>query len=69
MLLRALFVLFLLRYCMWCFRCVIACVICAQGQFRDENFNTAMGMLKDAGDAAKGDQFGRKGGVKGTSRT
>lgn len=35
-----------------------------QGDFREENFNTAMTVLKDAGDAAKGDQRGRKGGFK-----
>lgn len=35
-----------------------------QGEFREENFNTAMSVLKDAGDAAKGDQRGRKGGMK-----
>ena len=36
-----------------------------QGDFREENFNAAMQVLRDAGDAAKGDQRGRKGGSKG----
>jgi hypothetical protein len=36
-----------------------------QGDFREENFSTAMAILKDSGDAAKGDQRGRKGGIKG----
>lgn len=33
-----------------------------QGNFKDDNFNAAMAVL-NAGDAAKGDQRGRKGGV------
>ena len=36
-----------------------------QGDFREENFNTAMTILKDAGDAGKGDQRGRRGGIVG----
>ena len=36
-----------------------------QGDFREENFNTAMSVLRDAGDAAKGDQRGRRGGSTG----
>lgn len=36
-----------------------------QGDFREENFNTAMSVLQEAGDAAKGDQRGRRGGSKG----
>lgn len=36
-----------------------------QGEFREENFNTAMSVLRDSGDAAKGDQRGRRGGFKG----
>ena len=40
-------------------------VFCMQGDFREENFNTAMSVLREAGDAAKGDQRGRKGGGKG----
>ncbi|ESO92619.1 hypothetical protein LOTGIDRAFT_162536 [Lottia gigantea] len=39
-------------------------VVDESGDFREENFNTAMSVLKDAGDAAKGDQKGRKGGSK-----
>uniref|UniRef100_T1IR20 Exosome RNA helicase MTR4 n=1 Tax=Strigamia maritima TaxID=126957 RepID=T1IR20_STRMM len=34
------------------------------GQFREDNFNRAMSVLQNAGDAAKGDQKGRKGGFK-----
>ncbi|KAJ7412088.1 Superkiller viralicidic activity 2-like 2 [Pitangus sulphuratus] len=37
------------------------------GDFREDNFNTAMQVLRDAGDLAKGDQKGRKGGTKGPS--
>ena len=38
-----------------------------KGEFREENFNTAMSVLKDAGDAGKGDSAfkGRKGGTQG----
>ena len=36
-----------------------------QGDFREENFNTAMNVLKESGDAAKMDKPGRKGGAKG----
>ncbi|XP_045157858.2 exosome RNA helicase MTR4-like [Mercenaria mercenaria] len=39
-------------------------VVDENGEFREENFNTAMSVLKDAGDAAKGDSKGRKGGFK-----
>lgn len=39
-------------------------VVDENGEFREENFNTAMSVLKDAGDAAKGDQRGHKGGFK-----
>ncbi|XP_052775260.1 exosome RNA helicase MTR4-like isoform X2 [Mya arenaria] len=39
-------------------------VVDENGEFREENFNTAMSVLKDAGDAGKGDQRGRKGGFK-----
>ena len=41
-------------------------VVDTKGQFREENFNTAMSVLQD-GDAAKGDQRGKKGGFKGES--
>ena len=51
----------------------MGCVSCGvlQGDFREENFNTAMQVLRDAGDAgggsggAKWDPKGRKGGTKG----
>jgi ATP-dependent RNA helicase DOB1 len=36
-----------------------------KGEFREENFNTAMSVLHEAGEAAKGEQRGRKGGFKG----
>lgn len=42
-----------------------------QGEFREDNFNTAMQVLRDAGDSggssggAKWDPKGRKGGTKG----
>ena len=39
-------------------------VVDEQGQFREDNFNTAMNVLQNAGDAAKGDKMGRKGGMK-----
>ena len=38
-----------------------------QGQFKEDNFNTAMAVLQNAGDAAKGDQRGRRGGNRGGS--
>ena len=40
-------------------------VVDEHGQFREDNFTTAMAVLQNAGDAAKGDQRGKKGGVKG----
>ncbi|XP_075039653.1 exosome RNA helicase MTR4 [Mixophyes fleayi] len=42
-------------------------VVDENGDFREDNFNTAMQVLRDAGEAAKGDQKGRKGGTKGPS--
>ncbi|KAK3602043.1 hypothetical protein CHS0354_021137 [Potamilus streckersoni] len=39
-------------------------VVDENGEFREENFNMAMAVLRDAGDAAKGDLKGRKGGFK-----
>ncbi|KAK4816458.1 hypothetical protein QYF61_017186 [Mycteria americana] len=42
-------------------------VVDENGDFREDNFNTAMQVLRDAGDLAKGDQKGRKGGMKGPS--
>ncbi|MEE6458238.1 hypothetical protein FKM82_000233 [Ascaphus truei] len=43
------------------------CHLHKQGDFRDDNFNTAMQVLRDAGELAKGDPKGRKGGTKGPS--
>ncbi|NWT31278.1 MTREX helicase, partial [Cardinalis cardinalis] len=42
-------------------------VVDENGDFREDNFNTAMQVLRDAGDLAKADQKGRKGGTKGPS--
>lgn len=42
-------------------------VVDENGTFKEDNFNTAMSVLQNAGDAAKGDQRGRKGGIKGES--
>ncbi|KAJ8305287.1 hypothetical protein KUTeg_015832 [Tegillarca granosa] len=39
-------------------------VVDENGDFREENFNTAMSVLRDSGDAAKGDMRGRRGGFK-----
>eukprot|EP00057_Strongylocentrotus_purpuratus_P029781 XP_011684255.1 PREDICTED: superkiller viralicidic activity 2-like 2 isoform X2 [Strongylocentrotus purpuratus] len=36
-------------------------------EFRQDNFNAAMQVLRDGGDAAKADQRGRRGGTKGPS--
>lgn len=41
-------------------------VVDENGNFKEDNFNTAMNVLLTVGDAAKGDQKGRKGGVKAT---
>lgn len=40
-----------------------------QGQFKEENFNTAMSVLANAGDNAKAPERGRRGGVKGGNET
>ncbi|KAH8405172.1 hypothetical protein KR222_007061 [Zaprionus bogoriensis] len=40
-------------------------IVDEKGQFKEDNFTTAMAVLANAGEAAKGDQKGRKGGVKG----
>lgn len=40
-------------------------VVDEKGQFKEDNFNAAMNVLATAGEAAKGDQKGRKGGMKG----
>lgn len=38
--------------------------------FKEDNFNTAMAVLSNAGDAGKGDQRGRRGGpARGISQT
>ncbi|XP_032886459.1 exosome RNA helicase MTR4 [Amblyraja radiata] len=42
-------------------------VVDENGDFREDNFNTAMQVLRDAGDLAKADSKGRKGGTKGPS--
>ncbi|XP_069483381.1 exosome RNA helicase MTR4 isoform X1 [Ambystoma mexicanum] len=42
-------------------------VVDENGDFREDNFNTAMQVLRDTGESAKGDQKGRKGGTKGPS--
>ncbi|KAM9329941.1 exosome RNA helicase MTR4 [Gastrophryne carolinensis] len=42
-------------------------VVDENGDFREDNFNTAMQVLRDSGEASKGDQRGRKGGTKGPS--
>lgn len=34
-----------------------------QGQFKEDNFNTAMAVLSNAGEAGKGEQRGRRGGL------
>uniref|UniRef100_A0A182T4D2 Helicase ATP-binding domain-containing protein n=1 Tax=Anopheles maculatus TaxID=74869 RepID=A0A182T4D2_9DIPT len=43
-------------------------VVDERGQFKEDNFNTAMNVLQTAGDAAKGDQKGRKGGLKASNQ-
>ncbi|KAI1289648.1 ATP-dependent RNA helicase mtr4 [Halotydeus destructor] len=40
-------------------------VVDEKGNFKEENFNTVMSNLQSAGDAAKGDERGRRGGNKG----
>ncbi|KAM7351746.1 exosome RNA helicase Mtr4 [Cochliomyia hominivorax] len=42
-------------------------IVDEKGQFKEDNFNTAMAVLQNAGEAAKGDQKGRKGGIKGVN--
>ncbi|XP_038207970.1 exosome RNA helicase MTR4 [Zerene cesonia] len=44
-------------------------VVDEKGQFKEDNFNTAMAVLSNAGDAGKGDQRGRRGGPKGNNNT
>lgn len=45
---------------------IILTFLCLQGQFREDNFNTAMTVLANAGELAKGDKElrGRRGGNK-----
>lgn len=40
-------------------------VLDEKGNFKEDNFNLAMANLQAAGDGAKGDQRGRRGGLKG----
>ncbi|KAH8410288.1 hypothetical protein KR009_010712 [Drosophila setifemur] len=42
-------------------------IVDEKGQFKEDNFTTAMAVLANAGEAAKGDQKGRKGGIKGSN--
>ncbi|XP_071837928.1 exosome RNA helicase MTR4-like [Apostichopus japonicus] len=42
-------------------------VVDEKSDFRQDNFNAAMQVLREVGDASKGDQIGRKGGTKGPS--
>lgn len=44
-------------------------VVDEKGQFKEDNFNTAMAILSNAGDAAKGDQRGRRGGLRGGNQS
>ncbi|KAF9421398.1 hypothetical protein HW555_002613 [Spodoptera exigua] len=44
-------------------------VVDEKGIFKEDNFNTAMAVLSNAGDAAKGDQRGRRGGPRGANQT
>lgn len=42
-------------------------IVDEKGQFKEENFTTAMAVLQNRGEASKGDLRGRKGGVKSVS--
>ncbi|KAL0850985.1 hypothetical protein ABMA28_006878 [Loxostege sticticalis] len=45
-------------------------VVDEKGMFKEDNFNTAMAVLSNAGEAGKGDQRGRRGGpARGISQT
>ncbi|KAL3268299.1 hypothetical protein HHI36_007417 [Cryptolaemus montrouzieri] len=44
-------------------------VVDESGTFKDDSFNAAMAVLQNSGDAAKGDQKGRKGGVSNKDPT
>ncbi|XP_070495125.1 exosome RNA helicase MTR4 [Chironomus tepperi] len=43
-------------------------VVDEKGNFKEDNFNAAMNVLVKAGEAAKGDEKGRGGGIKATNR-
>lgn len=40
----------------------------SKGIFKEDNFNTAMAVLGQSGDAAKGDARGRRGGLTGRNQ-
>ncbi|XP_067622006.1 exosome RNA helicase MTR4 [Eurosta solidaginis] len=40
-------------------------IVDEKGQFKEDNFTTAMAVLQNAGEAGKGDQKGRKTGIRG----
>lgn len=42
-------------------------VVDEKGQFKEDNFNTAMNVLATAGEASKGDQRTKKGGIRGSN--
>ncbi|KAH8273544.1 hypothetical protein KR018_000071 [Drosophila ironensis] len=42
-------------------------IVDEKGQFKEDNFSTAMAVLANAGEAAKGDQKSRRGGIKGVN--
>ncbi|EDV30679.1 uncharacterized protein Dana_GF14920 [Drosophila ananassae] len=42
-------------------------IVDEKGHFKEDNFSTAMAVLANAGEAAKGDQKSRKGGIKGAN--
>lgn len=44
-------------------------VVDESGNFKEENFNTAMAVLNNAGDLAAGDQRGRRGGLRDKNQT
>ncbi|XP_063928179.1 exosome RNA helicase MTR4 [Zophobas morio] len=44
-------------------------VVDETGTFKDDSFNAAMAVLQNSGDAARGDEKGRKGGIKNKDAT
>ncbi|XP_017769968.1 PREDICTED: superkiller viralicidic activity 2-like 2 [Nicrophorus vespilloides] len=44
-------------------------VVDENGVFKEDSFNAAMALLQNSGDAAKGDQIGRKGGIANKDAT